>query len=342
MKFVKSYAMEQIRVRGSPVFVATSFCYTKCNFKAVRWKRLCTYRIISQRVTVCQKSRSKMLNGLRRHGAAAAVAAAGRRARKKPFTCAWLHLSVRQPAHAAKDPMHINSAGSDLHLQGRASWRRTSRRFALGLSYLSRWALGRHNNNTLSLSLSLPHTYTNICGPKAEARVFYWSRWMGCWGLTWVSALFSPALSLCVVEWMYIGIRTPMYCILYICMRVENEANPPDEGTRRAKNAAAAAPPAACNIASQINARGRENIFRLAWHAPEFCVPELFYCAFKQIFTPGSRSHSHAHKNFAEILGSDFSARVTEIWRKKLLQRGAWKEFLEMRLACRIPERKVG
>jgi hypothetical protein len=46
---------------------------------------------------------------------------------------------------------------------------------------------------------------------------------------------------------------------MYIAGWVENEANPPDEGTRRAKNAAAAAVAARAvvtrNIASQINAR---------------------------------------------------------------------------------------
>lgn len=110
--------------------------------------------------------------------------------------------------------------------------------------------------------------------------------------------VFTSSLSLSLRRRMNVHWNTHAYvlCIIYMYARVENEANPPDEGTRRAKNAAAAAPPVARNIASQINARGRENIFRLAWHAPEFCVPKLFYCAFKQIFTPGSRSHSHAQK----------------------------------------------
>jgi len=64
---------------------------------------------------------------------------------------------------------------------------------------------------------------------------------------------------------------------------VENEANPPDEGTRRAKNAAAAAaavaapaPPAVVtrNIASQINARAawarKYFSFGVAWRNSAF------------------------------------------------------------------------
>lgn len=277
-------------------------------------KRSSAYNITKECAN--QKSRSKRLNGLRRN----CEEPVGEH--KKPFTCAWLHLSVRQPAHAAKDPMHINSAWEVICIRKKRLEAHVTpvllELTALGLSYLSRWALGRRNNNTLAACRA-----QIFAAPRQSERgagVLLISMDAGCWGLTWVSALFS-LLSLCVAEWMYIGIYKDVRIYMYIggwkmkrIHRMKERAGPrmPPDLTAVTRN-----------IASQINARRVGDKIFFVWRG---CTRRWRWnSAFQSYFTVRlnkyscNQPYSQCKKTLVkwrEFSGSDFSA--AEIWWKKL------------------------